>query len=81
MIRSCLCNYSDVYILVKGTVTVANTPAQVQNNNGAGKKVILKTCAPFTDCKSRINNTQVDDASYIDVVMLMYNFTEYRDNY
>ena len=28
-----------------------------------------------------MNNTQVDDAHYIDVVMLMYNLIEYSDNY
>ena len=49
--------------------------------NNANKKVILKNCAPFTKCMSRINNTQVDDAHDIDVVMPMYNLVEYRDNY
>ena len=39
MLRSCLCNYSDVYTLVKGTITVANTAeAQGHPNNGANKK-------------------------------------------
>ena len=28
-----------------------------------------------------INNTQIDNAKYIDVVMPMYNLTEYSDNY
>ena len=35
---------------------------------------------PFTDCVSEINNTQVDNAKYIDVVMQMYNLIEYSDN-
>ena len=35
MLRSSLCDYSDAYILVKGTITVANTAAQAQPNNGA----------------------------------------------
>ena len=48
MLRSSLCDYSDAYILVKGTITVANTAAQDQPNNGANKKVIFKNCAPFT---------------------------------
>ena len=62
MLRSSFCGYSDVYILLKGTRTVANTAAQNQENNGTNKKVILKHCAPFTSCISRINNTQVHDA-------------------
>ena len=73
MLRSSLCDYIDAYILVKGTVTVANSVALGQPNNGAIKKVIFKNCAAFTSCVSSINNTQVDDAQYIDVVMPMYN--------
>ena len=45
------------------------------------KKVILKNCAPFTNCISRINITQVHDAHDIDIVMPMYNLIEYGDNY
>ena len=48
MLRSSLCDYSDAYILVKGTITVANTAAQDQPNNGANKNIIFKNCAPFT---------------------------------
>ena len=62
MIRSNLCDYSDSYILAKGTKTVANTVtvgAAVININ---KKVIFKNYAPFTNCITEINNTQVDDA-------------------
>ena len=44
-------------------------------------KVIFKNCAPFSNWISRISNTQVDDGSYIDVVMPMYNPIEYSDNY
>ena len=36
---------------------------------------------PFTSCISKINNTQIDDAEYIDIVMSMYNLIEYSDNY
>ena len=35
----------------------------------------------FTDCISEINNAQVDNAKYIDIVMPMYNLIEYSDNY
>ena len=57
MLRSSLCDYSDAYILVKKTITAISTAAQGQPNNGANKEVLLKTCAPFTNCISRINNT------------------------
>ena len=45
------------------------------------KKVIFKNCAPFTNCISKINNTQIDNAEYIDIVMPMYNLVEYSNNY
>ena len=44
------------------------------------KKVIFKNSASFTDCISEINNAQVNDAKYIDVVMPMCNIIEYSDN-
>ena len=81
MIRSSLCDYSDACVLFKGTITVANTSTQCEPNNGANKKLILKNYAPFTKCISRINNTQVDDANQIDVVMSMYSLIEYSKNY
>ena len=43
--------------------------------------MIIKNCAPFTNCISKINNTQIDNAEYIDIVMLMYSLIEYSDNY
>ena len=81
MLNSSLCDYRDAYILVKGTITVANTAAQAQASNGANKKVIFKNCALLTNFISRINTAGVYDASYIDVVMPMYNLREYSDNY
>ena len=81
MLRSSLCDYSDAYILVKGNITVNNTAAAGADTNNNNKKVILKNCAPFTNCISRINNEQTDNAKYIDIVMPMYNLIEYSDNY
>ena len=72
MLKSSLCDYSDAYILVKGTITVNNNAAAGAAANNTNKKVILKNCAPFTNCMSEINNTQV---------MPMYNLIEYSDNY
>ena len=73
ILRSSLCGYSNAYILVKGTITVANIAAAAAAANNANKKVIFKNCVPFSSCISRINNTQVDEAQYIDVVMPIYN--------
>ena len=81
MLRSSLCDYSDTYILVKGTIAAVNTAAAGEAANNADKIVIFKDCAPFTSCISRINNTQIDDAQYIDIVMSMYNLIQYGDNY
>ena len=71
MLKSSLCDYSDAYILVKGTITVNNKAAADANANNTDKKVIFKNCAPFTNCMSEINNTQVDNAKDIDIVMPM----------
>ena len=81
MLRSSLCDYSDAYILVKGNITVNNTAADGAAANNTNKKVIFKNCAPFTNCISRINNTEIDNAQYIDIVIPMNNLIEYSDNY
>ena len=81
MLRSSLCDYSDAYIFVKGNVTVNNTAGTGAAANNTNKKVAFKNCAPFTNCISKINNTQIDNAEYIDIVMPMYNLIEYSDNY
>ena len=76
MVRSSLCDYSDAYILIKGNVTVNNTAVAAAAANNTNKKVIFKNCAPFINCISKINNTQIDNAEYIDIVMPMYNLIE-----
>ena len=81
MLKSSLCDYSDAYIIVKGTISVNNTAAEGAAVNNTNKKVIFKNCAPFTNCISEINNTQIDDAKDIDIIMPMYNLIEYSDNY
>ena len=81
MLRASLCDYSVAYILVKGNIRVNNTAADGSDANNTNKKVIFKNCAPFTSCISKINNTQIDNAKYIDIVMPMYDLIEYNDNY
>ena len=81
MLKSSLCDYSDAYILVKGTISVNNTAAAGAAVNNDDIKVIFKNCAPFTNCISEINNTQIDNPKDIDILMAMYNLIEYSDNY
>ena len=40
-----------------------------------------KKCDPFINYISKINNTQINNAKGIDVVMSMYNLIEYGGNY
>ena len=66
MLKSSLCDYSDAYILVKGTTTVNNPATASAAENNTNQRVIFKNFARFTICISDINNTQVDNAKEID---------------
>ena len=83
MLKSSLCDYSDAYILVKGKITIAGAGNDVaaRQADERNKGVVFKNCAPFINCISEINNTQIDNAKDIDIVMPMYNLIEYSDNY
>ena len=83
MLKSSSCDYSDAYILVKGRITIqgAGDDAAARQADKRDKGVAFKNCAPFINCISEINNTQVDNAKDIDIVMPMYNLIEYSDNY
>ena len=80
VLNSSLCDYSDAYILVKGNITVNNTAATDANANNTNKKVVFKNCAPFPNSRSGINNTQIDTAKDIDIMMPMYNLIECSGN-
>ena len=83
MLKSSLCDHGDAYILVKGTITItgAGPSADEMHADKRNKGVVFKNCAPFTNSKIEIINTEIDNARDIDIVMLMYNLTEYSDNY
>ena len=83
MLKSSLCDYSDAYILVKGRITItgAGDDAAARQADKRNKGVILKNSIPFINCKSEINNTEIDNAKDIDIVMPMPNLIEYSDNY
>ena len=80
MLNSSLYDYSDAYILVKGTITVPDTVVASAAAN-TNREVTLKNCVPFTDCISEVNNTKVDNAKDIDVVMPMHNLMKCINNY
>ena len=72
-LESIVCDYSDVYILVTGNITVTG--------GDENTKVAFKNRAPFEKCRTEINETFVDDAQYIHIAMPMYNLIGYSDNY
>ena len=77
MLRSDLCDYSDAYIVVKGRISVKSN----NNANRINNKLNLKNNAPLISWISKINNTFIDNAEDLDIVMPMYNLLEYSDNY
>ena len=84
MLRSNLYDYSDAFILVKGTITV--TAPGVNNNadnirDKRNRPLIFKNNAPFVSCITRINGKLIEDADDLDIVMSMYNLLEYSKNY
>ena len=82
MLRSTLCDYYDVYIRVKRKITITGAgDGAAKEADERGKSVAFKNCTPFINCISKINNTQVDNAKDIDILMPMYNLIEYSNNY
>ena len=71
MLRSDLYDFSNAYIVVKGTFT-ATEPDNAKRN----KSVAFKNNVPFINNILKINGIQIDDAEDLDVVMSMYNLLE-----
>ena len=66
-------DYSDAYILVTGNLR--------PTGGDANTKVAFKNCAPFRRCLTYINGEHVETAENLDIIIPMYNFLEYSDNY
>ena len=77
MLRSDLCDIGDPSIAVKGTITVTGT----SNTSIKNSPLVFKNNASFISCISKINNTLINNAEDLDVVMPMYNLIEYSKNY
>ena len=69
MLRSDLSNFSDVYIVVKGDITVTEPETN--------KSVAFKNNAPYINCISKINDIQIDSVEDLEVVMPIHNLLEY----
>ena len=77
MFRSDLSDYSDAYIVVKGRKAVEGDDHDQKTN----KKLKFRDNVPSRSCISKINNSFIDNAEDLDIVMPMYNLLEYSDNY
>ena len=55
-IKSSLCDYSDAFILVTGDITV---------HAGDDTLVTFRNYAPFSACKTEINDVFIDEANHI----------------
>ena len=76
MLRSGLCDYSDACILVSGTITITGA-----RSDDAEKRLDERNPLIFTDRISQINNTQIDNAKYIDLSIPMQNLMKHSNNY
>ena len=83
MLMSIFYDYRYAYILVKGAVTVVGQGADAASIvvDKTNKEVIFKNSGPSNNCISKIPNTQADNAKDLDVVMRVYDFIEYSNNY
>ena len=77
MLRSNLCDFSDAYVVVKGTITVTGE----SNSSRKNRPLAFKNNAPSISCISKINNGLIDNAEDLDVAMPMYNLIEYSKYY
>ena len=70
-----------MHIYGKITITGAEVDAAARQADERDKGVAFKNCAPFTAFNSNINNIEIDNCQDIDIIMPMYSFIEYSDNY
>ena len=77
ILQSNLCDYSDEYVVAKGTISVEGA----ENRDKYNRNLVLKSNAPFISCISKINNALINNEKDLDVVMPIYNLLEYSKNY
>ena len=64
ILKLILCNYNDVYILVRGNNITLNHEIT---------RVAFKNCAPFTNCITKLDGIVIDDAEDLDLIMPIYS--------
>ena len=67
MLRSDLCDHSDAYIVVNGTIIMEGK----NNRDIKSRSVAFKNNAPFINCISKINNVLIDNAEILDVLLVV----------
>ena len=71
LVKSSLFDRSDAYVIVKEIIIIygnagplaGRTEVQIQKareNNEGNEGIIFKSCAPFSECISRISDAQID---------------------
>ena len=73
VLKHSLSDYIDAYILLWGN-------AATEGRCNIVTQVAFKNCASFTKCITHIDATTIDDAGDLDLVMPIYNLTEYSSN-
>ena len=76
MLQSDLWDYSDAYIVIKGTITIEGA----NNRDRKNTSLAFKNNAPFISCISKISSVLLENAEDLDV-MSLYNLLEYSKNY
>ena len=66
LLQQDLCDYRDAYIVVKGTNTYRSKWCCIW------QELVFKNNVPFVSCISQINNTLIDNAEYLEIVIPMY---------
>ena len=77
-LRNDLCDFSDAYIVVIGTITATNPG---NDDNVYNRKVSLKNSVSFFNCTLKINSQLTEDAQDLDIIISMYNLLYYSKNF
>ena len=62
MLRSDLCDFSDAYVLVEGTITVTRGITTTRARDAYNRPIVLKNNAQFISCISKINGELIENA-------------------
>ena len=83
MLKSSLCNYSDAYILVSGTIKITGVGADDAGKrlDKSNKEIVSKNNAPVIDWLSEESKEIPNKSKDLYVVIPMYNLIGYSNNY